>query len=215
MSSVGLCGVGMSRFMTTIIHQRKVSFSNVSHVLSSIQKAYDPVNGRYNDVEFTLADGSKLGANKFLLASQSKYFDAMFYGSLKHEGRSVDLKWCSNTTMRKILDFLSCGEVDIGDLEMKELFELLEASRLMCLNLYHDLEPHVKKFVETALFKNRKRRFGHIDNIMQELYMVTTPGPVKLLLAFDYALQKRFVKFSEIILKYIYKKSEIQSMTYL
>ena len=91
MSSVGLCGVDMSGFMTTIIHQRKVSFSNVSHVLSSIQKAYDPVNGRYNDVEFILADGSNLEANKFLLSSQSKYFDAMFYGSLKHEGRSVVL----------------------------------------------------------------------------------------------------------------------------
>ena len=168
------------------------------------------MNGRYNEVEFTLADGSKLGANKFLLASQSKYFDAMFYGSLKHEGRSVDLKWCSNTTMRKILDFLSCGQVDIGDLEMKELFELLEAARLMCLSMYHDIEPHVKDFVETALFKNRKRKFCHIDNIVQELYMVTTPGPVKLLLAFDYALQKRFVKFSEIIVKYIYKKSEMQ-----
>ena len=77
--------------MSSVLHLQKVSFSNERHVLSSIQKAYDPVNGRYNDVEFILADGSNLEANKFLLASQSKYFDAMFYGSLKHEGRSVVL----------------------------------------------------------------------------------------------------------------------------
>ena len=40
--------------------------------------------------------------------------------------------------------------------------------------------------------------------------MATNPGPAKLLLAFDYAVQKRFEEISEIILKYIYKKSEMQ-----
>ena len=68
-------------------------------------------------------------------------------------------KWCSNTAMRKILDFLSCGQVSIGDLEMKEFLELLDASRLMCLNMYYEIEPHIKDYIETALFQHSASKF--------------------------------------------------------
>ena len=112
---------------------------NEENYLTNFKRTYDSSDsGRYNDVEFSLSDGSKLKANKFVLASQSEYFDTMFYGSLKHND-SVPFKWCSKTSMEKVLDFLSFGVVDIGDMKIMELLELLEAARLMCLEVLYKL----------------------------------------------------------------------------
>ena len=94
--------------------KEKIEYDNEKNHHIKIQSAYDSSDsGRYNDVEFTLSDGTKLMANKFILATQSEYFDTMFYGSLKHEG-TVSLQWCSKTTMEKVLAFLSVGKVDWG-----------------------------------------------------------------------------------------------------
>ena len=126
-------------------------FNNEKTHYSNIQSAFDSSDaGRYNDVEFSLSDGSELKANKFILATQSEYFAKMFYGSLKHE-KTIPLKWCTKTTMEKILAFLSVGKVDIGDLEIMELLELMEAARLMCLeNLFKFVEAYVEQFVDSS-----------------------------------------------------------------
>jgi len=112
---------------------------NEENFLASIRQTFNTSNdGRhYNDVEFSVSDGSKLGANKFLLASQSEYFHAMFYGSLKHEG-TVALDWCSKKSLEKILGFLSVGNVDFTDLDLAELVELMDATRLMGLERLGD-----------------------------------------------------------------------------
>ena len=110
--------------------------------LANIQKTFNTSSdGRhYNDVEFSVSDGSKLGANKFLLASQSEYFHAMFYGGLRHED-TVALEWCSKKSLEKILCLLSVGKVDLKDLDLIELVELMDATRLMGLKeLYERVE---------------------------------------------------------------------------
>jgi len=153
---------------------------------NNFQITYD--TGRFNDVEFTLSDGSKLKANKFVLAAQSEYFATMFYGSLKHND-SVPFKWCSKTSMVKVLDFLSVGIVDIGDLQIMELLELLEAARLMCLEvLYKFVESYVKRFIESSSSDSD----GKIR-------------PNQALMALDFAHVKQFDKVTTWILRYIDK----------
>jgi len=141
---------------------------------TNIQNTFDTSDsGPFNDVEFTLSDGSKLRANKFVLASQSEYFYTMFYGSLKH-GESVPLMWCSKTSMAKVLAFLSVGKVDIGELEIMELLELLEAARLMCLeNLFNFIETYVEQFI------NESSYYGKMPSL-------------QTLMALDFALVKQF-----------------------
>lgn len=53
--------------------------------------------------------------------------------------------------MKKILDFLSFGKVNIADLEIMELMELLEATRLMCLeldSLFRSIETQLRHFID-------------------------------------------------------------------
>ena len=145
---------------------------------TNIQNTFDTSDsGPFNDVEFTLSDGSKLRANKFVLASQSEYFYTMFYGSLKHD-KSVLFPWCSKTSMAKVLAFLSVGKVDIGDLEIMELLELLEAARLMCLvNLFNFIETYVEQFI------NDSSSNGKMSSL-------------QILMALDFALVKQFESVS-------------------
>jgi len=156
---------------------------------TNIQNTFDTSDsGPFNDVEFTLSDGSKLRANKFVLASQSEYFYTMFYGSLKHD-ESVPLKWCSKTSMAKVLSFLSLGKVDIGDLQIMELLELLEASRLMCLDvLYIFVESYLKRFIDSPSsdFAGKMRL-------------------IQVLMALDFALENQFGKVTTWILQFIDK----------
>jgi len=165
--------------------ERKDMFDNEKSHYNKIQGAFDSSDsGRYNDVEFSLLDGSKLMANKFILATQSEYFDTMFYGSLKHE-KTVPLKWCSKTTMEKVLSFLSVGKVEIGDLEIMELLELLEAARLMFLeNLFNFVEAYVKHYVV----------FGGSNGKMPS---------VQALMALDFALVKQFERVTTWLLNFI------------
>jgi len=159
-------------------------FNNEKDCLTNFQNAYDTSDsGRYNDVEFSLSDGSRLKANKFVLASQSKYFDTMFYGSLKHDG-NVPLKWCSKASLMKVFDFLSVGKVDIGDLGIMELLELLEAARLMCLvNLSQFVESYVKHLIESSTV-------GKIP-------------PVQAFMALDFAIVKHFENVTNWLLQFI------------
>jgi len=170
--------------------REKNVFDNEKSHYINIQGAFDSSDsGRYNDVEFTLSDGSKLRANKFILATQSDYFDTMFYGSLKH-GKVVPLKWCSKTTMEKVLAFLSVGKVDIGDLEIMELLELMEAARLMCVeNLFNFVEAYVEQFVGSSS--------GYW--IFNEMTM----PPVQALMALDFALVKHLESVTNWLLKFI------------
>jgi len=153
---------------------------------TNIINTYDTSDsGRFNDVEFTLSNGSKLRANKFILASQSEYFETMFYGSLKH-GEKVPLKWCSKSSMEKVLAFLSVGKVDIGDLEIMELLELLEAARLMCLEVLHKfVESFVKRFINSPSASDGKM------------------PPVQALMALDFALVKQFENVTPWLLQFI------------
>ena len=158
---------------------------NEENFLDSLRIAYSVEDIRFNDVEFSLAGGARAGANKYLLASQSQYFEAMFYGngSVKDES-IVNLEWCSKTSMKKILDFLSTGKVNIGDLEILELLELVEAARQMGLeNLSKKLECYVRTFTSS------KRR-------MQM-------SSVNVLKGLDYALQNKFENITSWFLQYI------------
>jgi len=164
--------------------EEKNVFDNEKGMITKIQRAFDSSDsGRYNDVEFSLSDGSKLMANKFILATQSKYFDTMFYGSLKHD-KTVPLKWCSKTSMEKVLEFLSVGKVDIGNLEIMELLELMEAARLMCLeNLFNFVEAYVEQFVNSSSNEDMPS--------------------VQALMALDFALVKHFERVTSSLLMFI------------
>ena len=120
-------------------------------VTEGLKKAYS--DGRYHDVKFRMEDGSELGANKFLLASQSTYFDTMFFGSLKHEDEIVPLEWCNGKCFKKMLDFISLGKTDISELKLLELLELLEATRLMCIE---KLFEETEKYVLNSILNDRK-----------------------------------------------------------
>jgi len=162
---------------------------NERNYYNNFQRTYDSSDsGRFNDVEFTLSDGSKLKAIKFVLASQSEYFDTMFYGSLKHND-SVPFMWCSKTSMEKVLDFLSVGVVDIGDLRIMELLKLLEAARLMCLDvLYTFVESYVKRLIDSL----SSDWGGKIC-------------PIQAFMALDFALANQFGKVTTWILQFIDK----------
>ena len=164
----------------------RLIFNNIINWFTNFQDAHDTSDtGRYNDVEFSLSDGSSLKANKFVLASQSEYFDTMFYGSLKHDG-TVPLKWCSKTSLKKVIDFLSVGKIDISDLEILELLELLEAASLMRLvNLYQFVESYVKHYIDSSI--------------------VGKMPPVQAFMALDFAIVKQFENITNWLLQFIHE----------
>ena len=153
-------------------------------VSEGLKKAYNTSNGRYHDVKFRMEDGSELGATKFLLASQSMYFDKMFYGGLKHEDEIVPLEWCKSKCFKKILDFISFGKTKISELKLLELLELLEATRLMCIDrLFEETE----KYVLNSVLNDKKE-----DLICQHV-----------LEAFNYTVANHLEKVQQLLLVFI------------
>ena len=59
----------------------------------------------------------------------------MLFSGLK-EGLSdkIDLKCCDSKIMRRVLDFVWEGQVTLSEMDIQSIFDLLETSRMMCLD---------------------------------------------------------------------------------
>lgn len=88
----------------------------------------------FYDVTFLVGpEEVPISGSKFLLASQSDYFRALFYGGFK-EARESEIKVDrSPRVFRLFLDFLHSGFLEIGPADWEALAELYQLSQEYCL----------------------------------------------------------------------------------
>ena len=117
-------------------------------------------DGLFMDITSTMSDNVPIDTNKFMLACRSPFFVTMLFGGHKTEiGDNVALDFCDSTIMKKVLDFIWNGTVQLADMDIQSLLDLLETSRMMCLDsLNKGVEEYLEKLVTRA-----------VDSLRQEL----------------------------------------------
>ena len=148
--------------------------------LEDLSKAHR--EGLFNNVTFTLSDGVEISTNKFMLACRSPFFATMLFCELK-EGSSdkIELKCCDSKIMGKVLDFIWEGKADLSEMDVQSLLDILETSRMMCLD---SLNKGVEHYLED-LINSKKVEFEDC------------------LAALDFAIAHKFENLSESLLHYI------------
>ena len=105
----------------------------------------------FSDITLTMSDNIEISTNKFMLGCRSPFFASMLFGGLKNEvGNKVKLQCCDSKTMGRVMDFIWCGTVKFSDMDIQSLLDLLETSRMMCLDSLHKgLNDYLKNLVAT------------------------------------------------------------------
>ena len=90
----------------------------------------------YTDMTLIMSDGVSIKTSKFLLSCRCPFFATMFFGSMiESKGKEIKLNCCDSTTMNIILTYLYKGFVKLSSLSIESLLDVLETSRLLCLDL--------------------------------------------------------------------------------
>jgi len=123
-------------------------------LIKDLGSAYE--QGLVNDVTFTFPDGGKLCANKTLLAVRSDFFASMFFGGFKDTYESeIEFKSCNSEIFKQILDYLWSGNIDLKTLSLPVLLNLMETSRLLCLDtLYTGIENFIILKIDGSNFNH-------------------------------------------------------------
>merc|ERR1712142_77721 len=92
-----------------------------------------------NDVVFVCADGVKLSSNKSLLSVRSAFFATMFFGGFKNTVKEeVEFRSCNSEVLQHVLDYVWNGTIDLRSLSVEVLLNLMDISRMICLDLLCD-----------------------------------------------------------------------------
>jgi len=143
--------------------------------------------GLFDDITLTLSDGVKLSTNRFMLACRSPFFATMLYGGLQDSSSDkIEITACDSGIMGRVLDFMWVGRVTLSDMDIPELLDLLETSRLMCLD---------------------SLTLG-VNNFLKELISFKKIEFEDCLDALDFATFHKFENLTECLLKYIRKNLE-------
>jgi len=123
-------------------------------LIKDLGSAYE--QGLVNDITFTFPDGGKLCANKTLLAVRSDFFASMFFGGFKDMYESeIEFKSCNSEVFKQILDYLWIGNIDLKTLSLQVLLNLMETSRLLCLDtLYTGIENFIILKIDGSSFNH-------------------------------------------------------------
>jgi len=144
------------------------------------------------DITLTMSDNVRLDTNKFMLACRSPFFATMLFGGHKNKiGDNVAVDCCDSTIMKKVLDFIWNGTVHLADMDVQSLLDLLETSRMMCLD---SLNKGVEEYLE-ILVAEKKIDFDDC------------------LVAFDFVISHRFEALAECFLNFI--DENLQNMIHL
>ena len=133
----------------------------------------------YTDITLIMSDGVRIKASKFILACRCPFFATMLFGFMKESDcKEIELSSCDSKTMGIILSFIYKGSVKLSNLSIQTLLDLLETSRLMCLDL---LVEGVQLHIKTRFYD-----------------LASSLGDV--LLVYDWCVGHKFEDFSEEIL---------------
>ena len=139
-------------------------------------------DGGFSDITFTMSDNIEISTNKFMLGCRSPFFASMLFGGLKNKiADKVRLQCCDSETMRKVLEFIWCGTVKFSDMDTQSLLNLLETSRMMCLDSLHQ----------------------GVNDYLENLVTTKKVDMDDCLVAFDFAISHKFESLSECLLKHI------------
>ena len=123
------------------------TFDDEEKILEDLTVVYR--DGLFNDITLTLSDNVHIDTNKFMLACRSPFFATMLFGGHKNTiGHNVTLDCCDSKIMKKVLDFIWNGAVELADMDIRSLLDLLETSRMMCLD---SLNKGVEEYLESLV----------------------------------------------------------------
>ena len=156
------------------------TFDDAEKILEDLTVVYR--DGLFNDITLTMSDNVHIDTNKFMLACRSPFFATMLFGGHKNTiGHNVTLDCCDSKIMKKVLDFIWNGAVELADMDIRSLLDLLETSRMMCLD---SLNKGVEEYLESLVAEK------NIDSD-------------DCLVAFDFVISHRFESLSECFLNFI------------
>ncbi|XP_020917078.1 BTB/POZ domain-containing protein 3 [Exaiptasia diaphana] len=106
-------------------------------------------NSLFCDVEFSVTDGDgnkvTIPSNKYVLATTSLVFGAMFYGHLAENKPTIDLPDCTKEGLREMLRYAHCEEANITGSNVMELLYLAKKYMMPFL------EKKCKEYLETEV----------------------------------------------------------------
>ena len=139
-------------------------------------------DGLFKDITLIMSDNVHIDTNKFMLAARSPFFATMLFGGHRNKiGDNVPLDCCDSKIIRKVLDFIWNGTVTLADMDIQSLLDLLETSRMMCLD---SLNKGVEEYLENLVTAKK------ID-------------AEDCLVAFDFVISHNFERLSECFLSFI------------
>ena len=125
---------------------------NTNQRMKTTQALIESIDeGENNDVEIVLEDGV-IKASKLILSSRSEYFERMFNkNSQFREQRQGSVKFpCKKLIMRKILEHLDGGNLDVYDCTCIEMLDMLRFLLLEdtfnVLQRFFDTQAKANKF---------------------------------------------------------------------
>lgn len=91
--------------------------NNASVICQNLEKLHD--TGDQSDV-MLIVEGEKLNAHKLILASQSQYFQALFFGNLKEASQDeIELKDIKLEAFKRILKYVYTGNMLLQNTDTK------------------------------------------------------------------------------------------------
>ncbi|XP_020909606.1 BTB/POZ domain-containing protein 6-B-like [Exaiptasia diaphana] len=126
--------------------------TNWQTTLSTPKERFEYVfkNSLFCDVEFSVVDESgikvTIPANKFMLATASPVFAAMFYGHLAEKTSTIDLPDCSKQSIYEMLRYVHCEEVRLTENNIIEV--LYVAEKYMMPYLVEKCKEYIDKYLK-------------------------------------------------------------------
>ncbi|RWR99353.1 uncharacterized protein B4U79_18804 [Dinothrombium tinctorium] len=110
------------------------------------------------DVRFVFsAENKKINAHKLILASASKYFENLFYGSNQKECEEIEIEINEDISAKcyfGYIHFIYTGSIDKSELAEKDIIAILSL-------LARKKNPHMKQFIRNELNQLEIR----VDNV--------------------------------------------------
>ena len=136
---------------------------------------------KFSDVVLVTKDGTRIPAHRVILV-RCLYFRAMFCGGMK-EARESEVKLeVEEDVLRVILGYIYTGNVELGLLDVKLFFQILENARMMCFkDLEDSVRNHIMKIIQTDDIESNIEIFNEAvetkfqDILSKSLYFLPQP----------------------------------------
>ena len=103
--------------------------SCMTHLVAKLHRR--PSSDSYTDITFKLPDGGTVNGHRLILAIESPFFEAQFYGLLASDHTGfVIIKDVDSNAFRRLLDFIYNSEALSWRMESREYWNLLNAAHM-------------------------------------------------------------------------------------